>query len=229
MQLGHLGCNIGLCGVDIHFGICGVLLFWHPVRDATVSSPVNRWSFPLQPRNDAPATFFQPAGLRGPRSASGTDQPSGVDGLSEGNGKTSRTSAPARANPSLMQPYSKPTNAQILFTETRRRARVPLMKRVFSSATRSRSDIIPKWADIQTCLITCRLLCERSEPSQSGKRRVWTGWPFTQGGGLGGLALGYYRAAPPGRRMGGPVSPADGGLRFSQFVARWFAAAEFRC
>ena len=28
------------------------------------------------------------------------------------------------------------------------------------------------------------------------------GWSFTQGGGLGGLALGYYQAAPLGLRNG---------------------------
>ena len=28
------------------------------------------------------------------------------------------------------------------------------------------------------------------------------GWGFTQGGGLGGLALGYLLAAPPGRPNG---------------------------
>ena len=36
-------------------------------------------------------------------------------------------------------------------------------------------------------------------PNRKGKRG-WVGWPFTQGGGLGGLALGYYLAAPSGRR-----------------------------
>ncbi len=37
------------------------------------------------------------------------------------------------------------------------------------------------------------------EARQTGReKRAWVGWPFTQGGGLGGLALGYYQAAPPG-------------------------------
>jgi len=35
------------------------------------------------------------------------------------------------------------------------------------------------------------------EKGEAGYRVV-----ATQGGGLGGLALGYYRAAPPGRRTG---------------------------
>ena len=33
------------------------------LQDATVSSPVNRWSFPLQPWNDPPASLCQPSGL----------------------------------------------------------------------------------------------------------------------------------------------------------------------
>src|ERR1035441_7098240 len=36
----------------------------------------------------------------------------------------------------------------------------------------------------------------------------------TQGGGLGGVALGYYRAAPPGLQTGEPANPADGGITF---------------
>ena len=52
-------------------------------------------------------------------------------------------------------------------------------------------------------------------------------WPFTQGGGLGGLALGYYLAAPAGRRTGEPATPADGGI--ARELVRWTvaAAAEF--
>src|SRR5439155_1191388 len=38
------------------------------------------------------------------------------------------------------------------------------------------------------------------------EKRGWVGWLFTQGGGLGGLALGYCRAAPSGRRKGEPAS-----------------------
>jgi hypothetical protein len=49
----------------------------------------------------------------------------------------------------------KPTSARIPFTETRRRAKVPLMKTVLSSAMGSRSDITPKRDVIQTCIITC--------------------------------------------------------------------------
>src|SRR5437764_478244 len=41
------------------------------------------------------------------------------------------------------------------------------------------------------------------------KKRGRVGWLFTQGGGLGGLALGYYHAAPPGRRKGEPDAGAD--------------------
>ena len=59
------------------------------LQDATVLSPVNRWSFPLQPWNDAPATFCQPFGLDWP---------------SVSKVKTSRPPVPARANPSLRQP-----------------------------------------------------------------------------------------------------------------------------
>jgi hypothetical protein len=40
----------------------------------------------------------------------------------------------------------------------------------------------------------------RAKPE--GKKEVWVGWRFTQGGGLRGLALGYYHAAPPGLRKG---------------------------
>jgi hypothetical protein len=36
------------------------------------------------------------------------------------------------------------------------------------------------------------------------------GWDFTQGGGLGGLALGYYQAAPPGLQGGEPNASAAG-------------------
>jgi phosphotransferase system glucose/maltose/N-acetylglucosamine-specific IIC component len=39
------------------------------------------------------------------------------------------------------------------------------------------------------------------------------GWFFTQGGGLGGLALGYYLAAPSGRRKGEHLGAGDAGLR----------------
>ena len=66
------------------------------------------------------------------------------------------------------------------------------------------------------------------------------GWCFTQGGGLppalppsqcygaasrygeasGGLALGYYDAAPPGLRRGEPVGGADGGSPGSSVVLR---------
>ena len=38
------------------------------------------------------------------------------------------------------------------------------------------------------------------------KKRGWVGWRVTQGGGLGGLALGYYQAAPPGLRRGEPAA-----------------------
>jgi hypothetical protein len=38
-------------------------------------------------------------------------------------------------------------------------------------------------------------------PKPEGKKRLGGGL-FTQGGGLGGLALGYYLSAPPGRRKG---------------------------
>jgi hypothetical protein len=44
-------------------------------------------------------------------------------------------------------------DARIPFTEACRRAKVALMKSVFSSATRSHSDIIPNWVDIQTWII----------------------------------------------------------------------------
>jgi hypothetical protein len=37
------------------------------------------------------------------------------------------------------------------------------------------------------------------------EKRAWLGWLFTQGGGLGGLAPGYYLAAPSGRRKGEPA------------------------
>ena len=58
------------------------------LQDAIVLSPVNRWSFPLQPWNDAPATFCQPSGLDWP---------------SASNVKTSRPPVPARTYPSLMR------------------------------------------------------------------------------------------------------------------------------
>ena len=61
------------------------------LQDATVLSPVNRWSFPLQPWSDPPATYCQPSGLDWPL---------------ESNGKTSRPPVPTRANPSLMQPWA---------------------------------------------------------------------------------------------------------------------------
>ena len=59
------------------------------LQDATVLSPVNRWSVPMQPWNDAPATLCQPSGLGWP---------------AEREAKTSRAAALARANLSLMQP-----------------------------------------------------------------------------------------------------------------------------
>ena len=40
------------------------------------------------------------------------------------------------------------------------------------------------------------------------KKRGWVGWRVTQGGGLGGLALGHYQAAPLGLRTGEPGAPA---------------------
>jgi len=42
---------------------------------------------------------------------------------------------------------------------------------------------------------------QRAKPD--GKKRLG-GWLFTQGGGLGGLALGYYQDAPPGLDKGEP-------------------------
>jgi hypothetical protein len=44
------------------------------------------------------------------------------------------------------------------------------------------------------------------------------GWRFTQGGGLGGLALGYYQAAPLGLRKGEPDAGADSRR---PFCLRW--------
>ncbi|HZR20594.1 MAG TPA: hypothetical protein VFE51_25150 [Verrucomicrobiae bacterium] len=38
----------------------------------------------------------------------------------------------------------------------------------------------------------------RARQTRLEKRKIGYGWRFTQGGGLGGLALGYYLAAPPG-------------------------------
>lgn len=43
---------------------------------------------------------------------------------------------------------------------------------------------------------------ERAKPER--KKRGCVGWLFTQGGGHGGLALGYYLAAPPGLRKREP-------------------------
>ena len=54
-----------------------------------------------------------------------------------------------------------------------------------------------------------RLGAPEARPTGRGKRR-WVGWLFTQGVGLGGLALGYYQAAPPGLRKANLVVGASG-------------------
>jgi len=57
------------------------------------------------------------------------------------------------------------------------------------------------------------------------EKRSWVGWPFTQGGGLGGLALGYYQAAPSGLRkeekrdLRGPEQHQAVNLALNQFKA----------
>jgi hypothetical protein len=43
------------------------------------------------------------------------------------------------------------------------------------------------------------------------EERGWMGWLFSQGGGLGGLALGYLLAAPSGRPKGEQGAPANTG------------------
>jgi hypothetical protein len=64
----------------------------------------------------------------------------------------------------------------------------------------------------------------RSEPNWKGKRG-WVGWPFTQGGGLGGLALGYYQAAPPGLRKGEHLSSPRGQQGIASFCQiLWLSA-----
>ena len=47
---------------------------------------------------------------------------------------------------------------------------------------------------------TCTVLRTRDAQNRKGKKRLVG--IFTQVGGLGGLALGYYLAAPSGRRTG---------------------------
>jgi len=74
------------------------------LQDATVLSPANRGSFPLQPWNDPPATFCQPSGLDWP---------------SESNGKTSRPPVPANANPSSMQPCAPGSTRKVRSVEGR--------------------------------------------------------------------------------------------------------------
>ena len=43
-------------------------------------------------------------------------------------------------------------------------------------------------------------------PGYESKMISCCGVAFTRGGGLGGLALGYYQAAPPGLRRGEPTA-----------------------
>jgi hypothetical protein len=51
----------------------------------------------------------------------------------------------------------------------------------------------------------------RHQRQTGRKKRGWVGWRFTQGGGLGGLALGYCHSAPPGHRGSEPVAAANAG------------------
>ena len=66
------------------------------LQDARISSPHVRGSLPLLPRTDPRLPATNPAGL---------------DWSAETNGKTSRKSAPACTNPSLMQPWPPGTRA----------------------------------------------------------------------------------------------------------------------
>jgi len=56
------------------------------------------------------------------------------------------------------------------------------------------------------------------------KKRGRVEWLFTQGGGLGGLALGYYQAAPLGLRKGEPDDRTDSPRPF--WLRSWW---EIRC
>jgi len=54
------------------------------------------------------------------------------------------------------------------------------------------------------------LVCRAGRRGRPGKIECGCRVSFTQGGGLGGLYLGYYRDAPPGRRTGGPSGVSVG-------------------
>jgi hypothetical protein len=61
---------------------------------------------------------------------------------------------------------------------------------------------------------------------QTGRKKRGCGvWAFTPGGGLGGLARGYYQAAPPGLRKGEPQHAADRSQPFRSRCTRCSAAA----
>ena len=48
-------------------------------------------------------------------------------------------------------------------------------------------------------------IARRGRAKPGGEKEVGWGGSFTRSGGLSGLALGYYLAAPSGRRKGEPV------------------------
>jgi hypothetical protein len=63
-----------------------------------------------------------------------------------------------------------------------------------------------------TCIFHFRL--GAAQARQAGReKRGWVGRRLTQGGGLDGLALGYYQAAPLGLRNGEPAGFTGRGER----------------
>ena len=79
---------------------------------------------------------------------------------------TTPTSAPYGQNHSKSSAEDVPEpSPRIPFTETRRRAKVPLMKGKDSSAAGLCWPIIPKWGDRQVCLIPCSAKNERAPKS----------------------------------------------------------------